>query len=84
MGRNPHKRGTLLNRATHADYVGMLQVPKAAVDHAQTIRGRGVPKITLVYQRYRKPAQRGVPSDADAVDASADDHHIVGLSGKVC
>jgi hypothetical protein len=49
MRRYPHKYSALLNGAMHTSYVGMLQVPKAAVNNPQAVGRRSMAKVSLLH-----------------------------------
>ena len=61
----------------------ILEIAQAAVDQLGAGR-RGVRReVVLLAQQHRQAAPRGVARDAGAVDAAADDEHVVAITPGV-
>ena len=50
------------------------------MDRAEVVERRAAPEVAAIDERHRQPALRAVVRDRQAVDAAADDEHIVRAS----
>ena len=80
MGGDLQKGGPFAARLPYANYIVMLEVSDAPVDHFQMIRGGGVGKIPLLQESHVEPPPGRVPCRAGAEDPAADDDQIVFFS----
>jgi hypothetical protein len=70
-GRQQHV--ALAQGLAHQGELAVLEIAQAAVDEFRAGRGGVLSQVTLLAEDHVQPPPGGVPRDAGAVDAAADD-----------